>query len=616
MTGSLRMTRWLACLTTLVVLCSCAPHHHRADADRVAYSIIEQQQERVLGKREPFSIARPADELRRRLLEAQGLPTASPISTGVIEPIAEWPDSAYFDDPSEVAAAKAAGELAGAFELTLLEALRVGARNSRDFQSQKESVFQAALALDLQRNDFRGIWSFAADSEISRDLGVRPRVSGLESSATAGVTRALKNGATFAFSLGLDLVNLLTQDRASARGLVGDASIAFPLLRGSGKFVVTEPLTQAERDVVYAIYDFERFKRSFAVRVASDYLGVLEQLDQVQNAEDNYRSLISSTRRARRLAESGRLPEIQVDQSEQDELRARSGWIGTQQSYERALDRFKTLLGLPTDIHLLLDREELDQLADVVILNDTDDSEPVVDAEAPIILEPPSDEDAGPLELTEERALELAFQNRLDLRTAIGRVNDAQRGVVVAADALRADLTLLGSASLGAGRSLGSVQSSDGELRAGRGRYSALLGLDLPLERTSERNSYRNSLIALERAARDVQELEDQIKLEVRNDLRTLLEAREALRIQDQAVEIAARRVASTDLFLRAGRAAIRDLLEAQEDLVGAQNALTAARVQYRVSELQLQRDLDVLEVNEAGLWREYDPATTDRSAE
>ena len=34
----------------------------------------------------------------------------------------------------------------------------------------------------------------------------------------------------------------------------------------------------------------------------------------MRNAEENYRGLIASTRRARRLADSGRLPEIQVDQ--------------------------------------------------------------------------------------------------------------------------------------------------------------------------------------------------------------------------------------------------------------------------------------------------------------
>ena len=71
---------------------------------------------------------------------------------------------------------------------------------------------------------------------------------------------------------------------------------------------------------------------------------------------------------------------------------------------------------------------------------------------------------------------------------------------------------------------------------------------------------------------------------------------------------LAQRRVASTNLFLEAGRAEIRDLLEAQEALVTAQNALTAALVSYRVNELALQRDLGVLEVDHQGLWREYTP--------
>ena len=96
-----------------------------------------------------------------------------------------------------------------------------------------------------------------------------------------------------------------------------------------------------------------------------------------------------------------------------------------------------------------------------------------------------------------------------------------------------------------------------------------------------------------------------------RHDLRTLLAARESLRIQEEAVRVARRRVESTGLFLRAGRAQIRDVLEAQEDLVSAQNALTAARVQYRVSEFELQRDLDVLEVNEQGMWQEFTPETS-----
>jgi outer membrane protein TolC len=59
---------------------------------------------------------------------------------------------------------------------------------------------------------------------------------------------------------------------------------------------------------------------------------------------------------------------------------------------------------------------------------------------------------------------------------------------------------------------------------------------------------------------------------------------------------------------LKAGLVQIRDLLEAQEALISAQNAFTSALVTYRLAELQLQRDMGVLEVNEKGMWREYVP--------
>ena len=61
-------------------------------------------------------------------------------------------------------------------------------------------------------------------------------------------------------------------------------------------------------------------------------------------------------------------------------------------------------------------------------------------------------------------------------------------------------------------------------------------------------------------------------------------------------------------LLLEAGRAQIRDVLFAQESLLSTQNALTDALRNYRVTELELQRDMDVLEITEDGLWREYTP--------
>ena len=109
--------------------------------------------------------------------------------------------------------------------------------------------------------------------------------------------------------------------------------------------------------------------------------------------------------------------------------------------------------------------------------------------------------------------------------------------------------------------------------------------------------TYRSSLISFEQVVRAVQDLEDRIKLDVRNGLSRLLEGRETIRIQAQAVNVARRRVDSTSEFLEAGRAEIRDVLEAQDALLTAQNSLTSALVNYRVNELSLQRDLGVLTV-------------------
>jgi outer membrane protein TolC len=368
--------------------------------------------------------------------------------------------------------------------------------------------------------------------------------------------------------------------------------------------------------VLYAIWQFERYKSEFAVRVADSYLGVLRQHDQVQNSRENYISAMTSARQSRRLGDAGRLTEVQVDQAVQRELNARAQWIRATEGYKQQLDSFKITLGLPPDARIELDRQDLEnlqiykdyfvQLEPVQRTYTETEAFPAADVQ--IEPQPPTNKDARPLELPEQVAIELAFENRPDLWTAQGQVFDAQRDVVVRADRLRAELTLLGTANLGSGRSLASAGSEDARLRFDEGHYSALLHLDLPLERTAERNAYRKSYIALEEAVRNVQQLEDSIKLSIRNQLRDLLESREQVKIQALAVAVAEKRQKSTKMFLDAGRAQIRDLLDAQDSLLSAQNQLTAAIINYRIAELNIQRDMGVLQVDQTGLWKEFNP--------
>ena len=72
-------------------------------------------------------------------------------------------------------------------------------------------------------------------------------------------------------------------------------------------------------------------------------------------------------------------------------------------------------------------------------------------------------------------------------------------------------------------------------------------------------------------------------------------------------MRLAERRVESTELKLEAGRAQTRDLLEARDSLVVAQNAQVSALVDYKLARLTLLLDMEELVIDKQGV-RARDP--------
>lgn len=590
------------------------PLQQRRQADQTATRLIADAQLGALGEQEDIRLVNPGEALRRKLVIEGALPTAGPASLG----LHDLPENPYWkqsrhvppqedENPTEQVA------LTAPKHLTLVDALTIYAGNSRSYQAEKEELYRTALDLDVEADGFRSSFTGMISGLLDSRYEDGERITGTETGLDFGITRTFRNGAEFAGAVTADLVSMLTRDKASTWGVRADASITIPLLRGSGWKIATADLTRAQRNLLYAVYDFEEAKRAFAVEVAEGFYNVLETRNSLANAEENYRRLISSTRRARRLADSGRLPDFQYDQAIQDELKARDRWVRARQSYRGSLERFRILLGLPPDVGLTPSADEMAKLRSLLPSQPADQDtvlpeEEVPPADAPVELTPPGAGNNGKYELQPGRALELALNNRLDLKKALAEVEDAQRNVYVAADQLRPEFTLLGTAESGAARSVSSADSDDEWPKTHQGTYSGLLTLDLPFERTEERSQYRKELLDLNQAIRDLQELEDEIKQEILGRLRELLQARESVRIQRQAVTLAEKRVRSTDLFLQAGRAEIRDLLDAEDDLLTARNSLASALVDYRVSELALQRDLGVLKVTADGIVTEFNP--------
>ena len=542
----------LACLAGCLT-----PEKAELEADETAIALATAYWREQTGSTNEFNVARPLDVLTLRIaLEAvrQGVTnTVFPRIDG-IAPLA----------PSN-----------GVTCLSLDDALRLGARNNRRYQTLKETVYQRALTLDTERYAFDTTFS----SFLLGTLTGKPEITKNYAQAGGGARRKFEQGTTLAGNMAVDVTRMIRDDWHSF-AWTGDLTATIPLLRGSGRDIVREPLTQAERNLDYALLTFERYRQTYALSIAKSYYNVLSYAQSRRNSEGNAGRLEQNWKRAEMMFKAGRMDRIQVDQARTDLLTARQSIITTQKSYENALDNFKILLGLSPDAPVALRDEELARLQDAMAAKARDQPDALADY---------------PLE---GEAQNIALTERRDLFVARGDLIDAERAVSVAADALRADITVEGGLTYDARRRQHAQSIDDTVASTAKLRFSA------PWDRRKERNAYRKALITLEQSRRTLEENEDAVKNEVRAGYRDLVAARALYENKVEAFKVAQKRVESNDLFMQSGRSSMRDILEAESALLTAQNALCTAVVDWRMCDLSLRTAMGILAVGDDGAWR------------
>lgn len=522
-----------AALVLAAVAACKAPEAHVAEADGEVYRILEDRRASLGADLGAIHLEPAADSLRARLLA---------------------PDPGL-----------------DAVVIGLIESLSVAAENSREYQRRKETLYLAALDLTLARYRYQVQTTGTLGALV---VGNGEGAQSLDANANLGFTKLLGSGARIVGDIGLNLFRSLTTGDALDPISSFSLAVTQPLLRGYGQRIVLEPLTQAERNVVYEVRSFERFRRSFAVDVTTRYLRLVQQVDVVANERANYENLAKIAERNTALAEAGRMSDIEMDQARQQELSSVDQLIQEEQRLADLMDDFKFFLGLPPQAPILLAPDALDRL---------------YEAE-------PQELDFDDPEWLGEHALLW----RLDHQTALDEVDDDRRQSELAADALRSQLDVRGSAV--------GVSEDGNPLEFSKDSIGWTLGvdMDLAIDRLPERNVYRASLIALAATLRASEESEDSIRIEVRDGLREAARTLESWNLQRGAVQLAERRVENTQLSLEAGRSETRDILDAQEALVQAQNSATRALIDQRLAVLNLWLDLEILRLTDQGL--EPDP--------
>ena len=507
---------------------ACSPAHYKADADKEVYKIIDQKWRDSFGEKVNYTI------------------------------------SDVTPSPNDIQVERAVPESG---VLSLAGAVAMATAHNRDYQRQKESLYLMALDLTLERHKYAMQWFGTFDGRYTRD----GEDETLDHEGEVGLNQLLADGAQISISIGYEWLRYLTGDPRASIGSVLTTTVTQPLLRGAGRKIAQENLTQAERNALYQIRSFNRYRKQFVVSIVTDYYRILQRRDAVANAENNYKRRVESRERLEMEADAGRTNRFEVDQARQSELDAMESYVRAQQNYQQALDEFKINLALPTDANIELNQNELKALMEVGV------SQP---------------------DYTVDAAIETALLHRLDLATSMDKIDDSLRKVMVAADGLGADLNLVGSVNVGS-----TGQTDYGRLQFNRGTYQLGFEADLPLDRKEERNAYRESLIALSQQQRQYENDTDTVKLEVRQAYRSLEQAAESYRIQKSSLDLAQKRVESTSLLLQAGRLTTRDLLEAQDALLLAQDNLTAALVDHAIAKLSFFRDVGILQVRPDGMW-------------
>jgi outer membrane protein TolC len=452
--------------------------------------------------------------------------------------------------------------------LTLPDAVAIATDHNRAYQTRKEELYIEALDLRLARHQFEPILFGAASAEYLKARGG----TATEEKASLGLQKMFETGGTIGINVTLAWIDILTGNATGGLAKILTVAGSQPLLRGSDPNIVLENLTQSERDLLYQVRSFNRYRKEFVVSTISQYYQVLQTLDRFENARRNYDVLSGVCGKAEKLAKAGRLPQFELDQAIQDRLIARDNVIQAEKSYKKTLDDFKLVLAANAQTNFEIDCNELAAMKSVKM------TMPV---------------------FSQSEAIETAIAHRLDLANTFDAVNDAERKVMVAIDSLKPDLRIIAAADLK------SQNTSDAiTLRKARNTANVGLQFDPAFDKAAQENVYSFALIVVDRNRRQYEEKIDRVSLDIRKDYRNLSEAAQRYIVQSEQLTLAKKRFDNTMLLLQYGKASTRDVLDAQRDLYRAQDAATDSLINYTVSMLNFYLDVEILQVRPDGMWQ------------
>ncbi|HEX8204392.1 MAG TPA: TolC family protein, partial [Isosphaeraceae bacterium] len=485
------------------------------------------------------------------------------------------------------------------------QALTLALINSPQYHFQLENVYLSGLGVTLQRFDFQPQF-FAGLTPRTPPTGAgiipqpnpgnsflyRTRETGnptslLNIGTTAGFGKLLAYGTRIAGSFANQTIINFTGNgapRTTTQSFL-PLTIVQPFLRGGGRALTLEGLTQSERDLLYQVRNLARFRQQFMPNVLASqvqggtiatglggggnfldigggaqlidtsgggnfqigggagggnttsqnvgFLPVLLQLQTVENQAKNVAAFERILTVFRTLAESpasGVAP-LDIIQIESQLYQSRQQYLTAVNNYRSQLDRYKIQLGLPPDVPLTLDRSLIQGFREVFNRIDRLRIKPETVIEAILQDLPKLEEviiDGRPVlewaEQTDRLEDLLLAGERVALENRLDLMNArAQLYDDWRQLAVRANL-LKGIFDLSVTNQFQTPPTTNNPFGFNdqTKQFSLAFNAELPLVRLPERNGYIQAQINYQRRRRLLMNQEDNIKFSLRQQIRTL----------------------------------------------------------------------------------------------
>ena len=599
-----------------------------------------------------------------------------------------------------------------AYRLNMQQAWLLALLNARYYQFQLEQLYLAALPVTLQRFAFEpqfyagmspvtgvpqtggaggsgtniaggsfppatGLTTANAFSYATR-FAPQGQVSTLNLGTVAGFGKLFSSGATMLMGFASELVFNFAGKNPRQPTVLSALPFSFvqPLLRGGGRAVILEPLTNEERALLYQVRAFAQFRQQFFVVTLTGgqiqnfgntfnlagfssagnvdptigFIPAAFNVVQVEIDRRNvafYENLVKLYQELIQGESSG-LSQLQVDQVTSNLISARARLFNDKVTYRQGLDQFKMQLGMPPDVPIVMDQNFLGVpfyrvfdavdawqrrpdrnllelpgiIGKIPQLQDID-----VDGRSALGIyrnyrassgSSFRSEDEDGLEDLLQAAVRIGLEYRLDLMNNRAQLYDAWRQIRIAANTLKGVLNVTLTNNI----YTGPYSTNPFAFLSQAKNFSLVLNAELPLVRMSERNQFRTALINYQRARRSLMNVEDNLKIQLRQDLRAVHQAYIGyeinkrnyelnVRLKDQAFEqIVAPPQAQGGGLAQSANAATQttNLLSFQNGAFNSQTQLILGYENYQTQRLIFYRDIGTLPYDEWEAFSELFP--------